>query len=124
MHDIRKRIATYDEMIDLCQQYILEIKEREWQDSSFLHFTEKWDQLKEYISSGDTEMLTEEERNQEAIRCQTLQVLYQSIIDRIERQISQLGSQVQGVRQSKTIMNAYQGMGRIDQVAYYFDEKK
>ncbi|CAH8767401.1 hypothetical protein [Paenibacillus dendritiformis] len=124
MHDIRKRIATYDEMIDLCQQYILEIKDHEWQDSTFLLFVEKWDQLKESISSADAGVLTKEERNQEAVRCQTLQVLYQSIIDRIERQISQLGSQVQGVRQSKTIMNAYQGMGRVDQVAYYFDEKK
>ncbi|PZM67292.1 flagellar protein FliT [Paenibacillus dendritiformis] len=124
MRDTRTRLDIYDEMIDLCQQYILDIKEGEWQDSAFLAFVEKWDQLKESISSVDPGMLTKEERNQEAIRCQTLQVLYQSIIDRIERQISQLGSQVQGVRQSKTIMNAYQGMGRVDQVAYYFDEKK
>ncbi|BFH11229.1 flagellar protein FliT [Paenibacillus melissococcoides] len=124
MHDIRTRLDIYDEMIDLCEHYILELKEREWQDSTFLQFVEKWDQLKESISSADAGVLTKEERNQEAVRYQTLQVLYQSIIDRIERQISQLGSQVQGVRQSKTIMNAYQGMGRVDQVAYYFDEKK
>ncbi|MBG9794189.1 GMP synthase [Paenibacillus dendritiformis] len=124
MDKTRTRLDIYDEMIDLCEQYILELKEREWQDSTFLQFVEKWDQLKESVASSDAGRLTKEERSQEAIRCQTLQVLYQSIIDRIERQISQLGSKVQGVRQSKTIMNAYQGMGRTDQIAYYFDEKK
>lgn len=124
MHDIRTRLDIYDEMIDLCQHYILELKEREWQDSAFLDFTKKWDQLKGIILSGGKGSLSEEEREREAIRCQTLMVLYQSIIDRIERHLSQLGSEVKDVRQSKTIMNAYQGMGRTDQVAYYFDEKK
>lgn len=124
MHDIRKRLEIYDEMIELCRQYILEIKERGWQDSAFLDFSKKWDQLKGFILSGSKGALSEEEREQEAIRCQTLMVLYQSIIERIERHLSQLGSEVNGVRQSKTIMNAYQGVGRTDQIAYYFDEKK
>lgn len=114
---------TYDEMIDLCEQYIHEIKNGEWQESSFLHFIEKWDQLKELISSDGIGVRSDKEREQEVTRCQTLMVLYQSIIDEMERQLSRLGSEVKGVRQSKRIMNAYQGIGRIDQVAYYFDEK-
>ncbi|MCE5169309.1 MEKHLA domain-containing protein [Paenibacillus profundus] len=125
MHDAQSRLAVYDEMIDLCQRYLLEMKDgTEWRDAAFQLFEKNWDELKRRLPSEETGALSREEREQEVARCHTLRVLYQSIIDRMERQFSQLTSQVQGVRQSKTIMNAYQGMGRTDQVAYYFDEKK
>ncbi|MBN3523871.1 flagellar protein FliT [Paenibacillus apiarius] len=125
MLDSRSRLLIYDEMIDLCQRYLLEMKDSaEWQEAAYQLFEKNWDDLKRRLTSEETGALSGEEREQEAARCHTLRVLYQSIIDRMERQFSQLTSQVQGVRQSKTIMNAYQGMGRTDQVAYYFDEKK
>ncbi|WII37236.1 flagellar protein FliT [Paenibacillus thiaminolyticus] len=112
-------------MIDLCQQYMIEMTTQDsWNENSFQQFDEKWNELKRIVSSISSEARSEEETEEELIHCQSLFVLYQSIIDRTERQRNQLATQVQGVRQSKTIMNAYHGMGRKDQIAYYFDEKK
>lgn len=119
------RLHVYREMIGLCQQYLIDMKDQDsWNEISFQQFEEKWNEHKRIVSSISSETRSEEEREQELILCQSLFVLYQSIIDRLERQIGQLTSRVQGVRQSKTIMNAYYGVGRTDQVAYYFDEKK
>ncbi|MGG3838426.1 flagellar protein FliT [Paenibacillus thiaminolyticus] len=119
------RLQVYKEMIDLCQQYMIEMTTQDsWNENSFQQFEEKWNELKRIVSSISSEARSEGETEEELIHCQSLFVLYQSIIDRTERQRNQLATQVQGVRQSKTIMNAYHGMGRMDQIAYYFDEKK
>ncbi|GAC41328.1 flagellar protein FliT [Paenibacillus popilliae] len=124
MHKIRTRMDIYDEMIDICEQYLLEVKNSEWQESTFFNFSVKWDRLKELIPSNEIGARSDKEREQEVIRCQTLMNLYQSIMDQMEIQLSRLGSEMKGARQSKRIINAYQGMGRIDQIAFYFDEKK
>lgn len=119
------RLQVYKEMIGVCQQYLIDMNDQDsWNEISFHQFVEKWNELKRIVSSVPSETRSEEEKEQELIHCQSLFVLYQSIIDRMERQIVQLTSRVQGVRQSKTIMSAYYGVGRTDQVAYYFDEKK
>lgn len=119
------RINVYEEMIGLCQQYLIDMKDQDsWNEVYFQQFEKKWDDFKRLIALVPTEPRSEEEREQEFIHCQSLFVLYQSIIDKMERHVNQLASQVQGVRQSKTIMNAYYGVGRSDRVAYYFDEKK
>ena len=123
MHN--NRLLVYKEMNDLCQQYLLDMSDQgSWNELSFRQFEKKWDEFKQIVSSKTEETSSKEEKEQELIHCQSLFVLYQSIIDRMERQMGLLTSQVQGVRQSKTIMNAYHGMGRTDQIAYYFDEKK
>ncbi|WCF07934.1 flagellar protein FliT [Paenibacillus thiaminolyticus] len=95
-----------------------------WNENSFQQFEKKWSEFKRIVSFVPPETRSEQEKEQELVHCQSLFVLYQSIIDRVERQLGLLTSEVQGVRQSKTIMNAYYGVGRTDQVAYYFDEKK
>lgn len=118
------RIDIFEQLVNLTQDYLLNVsKADEWDETAYEQYAVKWTTLQQALEEQPYPE-KEEDRDQEAALCQSLIVLTQSLAQRIERLQASLGTEAVGVRQNKTIVNAYYGIGRADQTAYYVDEKQ
>lgn len=118
------RLEVFERLAQLTQDYLLMLSQVEqWDEAAYEQYAREWEilqQAAEALPQAEDEL----EREQEVALCQSLIVLTQSLFHRIERLQNLLGTEVHGVRQNKTIVNAYYGLGRVDQTAVYLDEKK
>ncbi|WP_374017803.1 flagellar protein FliT [Paenibacillus thiaminolyticus] len=124
LSDANSRVDIFEQLVNLTQDYLLHVSNAdEWDETAYEQYAANWTMLQQALEQQPHPQ-KEEDRDQEAALCHSLIVLTQSLARRIERLQASLGTEAEGIRQNKTIVNAYYGIGRADQTAYYVDEKK
>ncbi|WP_195573606.1 hypothetical protein [Paenibacillus sp. 1001270B_150601_E10] len=113
----------YEVLLELTRQQLLTVEQSDqWNEEAFQQYVYQWSCIESVIGKLDD---TGDQPNQQDVEClQELMSMHRRLMDVVDSKQTTTSKEVVGVRQSQAVMNAYYGMGRSDQVAYYFDEKK
>lgn len=119
----RKLLAISTEKLAIVQQGALMDR--------FERFTclgDEWNSLQREIESLEANIngLFDSEDHNEQIRAIGQQIIRnQQLTEQLlQQELGQLSGNLKSVRDHKSVLNAYYGMNRNEQIAYYFDEKK
>lgn len=125
MHEIpvSSRCKYYEVLLELTQQQLMMVEHsQEWDEEAFQQYVYQWSCIESVI--GKIDDTTEKPNKQDVESLQKLISMHHRLMEVVDSKRSTTSKEVVEVRQSQAVMNAYYGMGRSDQVAYYFDEKK
>lgn len=121
-HNIRNKLEGYNLLIQLTQKQIQRVEQSlEWDHEHFTQFDLEWTRVQEFIMKSDDDSTLPSD---EEIAIKHLIAEHNKLINLVSQKMGNTSIEVIGVRQNQTIMNAYYGLGRSEQVSYYFDEKK
>lgn len=116
------RLKKYEQLIALTQDQLNLLNDSRWSIESFDLFQASWEEIQQELSIPD--QLKKEQREAEAALCQELQSLHRHLILILQLEQKHIGNEAAHVKQNQTVVQAYYGLGRVDQTAYYMDQKK
>lgn len=125
MHEkpVSNRGKYFEVLLELTRQQLQTTEHsQEWDEEAFQNYVYQWSCIESVI--GKIDDTAEQPNKQDVESLQKLISMHHRLMEVVDSKRSTTSKEVVGVRQSQTVMNAYYGMGRSDQVAYYFDEKK
>ncbi|CAH0118011.1 hypothetical protein PAE9249_00476 [Paenibacillus sp. CECT 9249] len=123
------RYGAYRRLLDISAEKLEILRQGAFMDQleRFNDLGDEWDSLQKEIEGLEkilepTSLAAENERIHEI----SLQIVrnQQQAEHLLQQEIGQLSGDLKSVHDYKTLINAYYGMNRKDQIAYYFDEKK
>lgn len=124
------RYEAYRKLLEISAEKLDIVRQGAFIDQAerFTCLGDEWDSLQREIESLEANIngLADSEEHSEQIRAIGQQIIHNQRLteERLQQELGQLSGDLKSVRDHKTVLNAYYGMNRNEQIAYYFDEKK
>lgn len=130
-HLLEERHKHYVTLLECSRRQLNLLKEREGDEfpSLFSELQQEWnnssaeiDRIQQIISSIDRQAVMASDKLQEIMQqCLDNMIILQQELAKYQED---LGGDVLAAKNQKSVMNAYYGMNRKEQIPLYFDEKK